>query len=372
MARFLSSIIVLSLACGGHSGATAGTTPSTSAEGLPAELDRIRAVATSPVSESSGAELDEAWRAIEAMGDGAIPGLREALAGAADEPDFFVVDVAHLLLLRSQTEADMDAIFAALATVDYDDPVVHAGWNDLFRMFHTIAVGGDERILAEIDRGFLTANETVAFPVHAMFDVSIEFQLMWLYGAFGTVGETHVASLLRSPPEGADLATLIGLLAWIGTERSVPAVERVAASSRDGEVVTTAVGFCLTMGGPPGLAAARRLAGNLPGGEGEELAGFADRVETVARRPAEPATPLSADEARAQLEQIVANRSHADIEDPGPLLASELDDDALIEGLVRGRAAILGRLSDEAIEEVEVMNIVLQRAQFRHFADAAG
>lgn len=339
-----------------------------------AHVEAIRAV--KPVKDPEemkrfNTRMDEAWAYFNAHRDVSVPILLRTVAAelkARPRNDLVLLDAGYFLYLHGGT-AERDIARTALFAVDPAAEIVRWNGRELFGFTHAVAVEGDPRLLAWLDRAFLRGTVTAFIPQHAL-QLDETLVCVFLYGVHGRDSEVHLAALLSDPSVAR---RALEVLIWLGSPESDKAVEAFMRAHGDYASFTRAAAFLMRLGGPAGRSAM--------------LAVNRERLEPAARsyydkiRPAVEAVTYEAirkplreipgearlddAEVRRRLTAMIANDGRDDRTSPLAVLDSGLPRAFLVEELRKVRQAALHRISDEALTDVEVTNALINALHYR-------
>lgn len=347
------------------------------------ELTRIRRIGKTGAGENAdatNATLDAAWRVFDENGEAARSIIRDQITAEMSKKapnGFFLVDTGFFLVQKSERPEDAKLAAQALLAVDGSQLAVQQDHDSVFRLAYRLAIRGRREILPAIDRLILSPDSSVGVPQHAML-LDPTLQSVFVYGALGPEVESHLAKLLSAP--GVPHARVMEVLNWLGTEASVPSARAALLAEPTKEMAQRVVGYMMRVGGPAGRQALLDLGPHgLSPDAWQYLQGIrADvRQQTVQTLRGElsadspnGSTPskipkLSDAQVRARLDRMYANDGVDDETEPLSVLDSSLPKDELVQRLTAIRSKMLHRLSDEALSDVEITNVLLNAVQYR-------
>jgi hypothetical protein len=325
---------------------------------------------TSPeqLSDSLSDELDANYRAVVAEGTAGRRVVREAVLAEsklARPNSFFLLDMGHLLV--GESCADSAVAAAAYRAIVPSDPVVRMGSQDLFEFGRALSARGEANMLPASLRMALGAEGAVSVPAHAM-TLDATLQGAFLLAPYGRAGE---AALAASLDQEASRDRVLEILGWIGSPASTPAVVRTLRADRDHPTFVRALSFLMSLGGAEGRRAVQSVElGILAEGDRPLLVEAQEAVRTLSfeklrqRVPGGGSVP-PARELRERFARMIANQGRDETFEPSYVLDSDLSRDELSEWLQATRAAQLRRLSDEALSDVKITNMLLLVLSFR-------
>ncbi len=263
------------------------------------------------------------------------------------------------------------AMAAAPVVTDFVEPAADANVTQVFDRARESAVRQDARALAFIDRAFLRKDVRLYVPQHAM-KLDSTLASVFLYGPYGERGETHLRELLRVETDPAIARRIVEILIWIGSPASVPVVRRVGETWTDYETFSRVMTFMMMSGGPDGPAAMREVRAETLDGKAQaywaKQRGDLDHASFATWRSLMPESELrasSAELARRTLAQIEQRKGLGEDEPPLFLMDAPVPAAEMIASLTRSRSLMLQRLSDEALSEVKVLNVLINTLRYR-------
>lgn len=355
-----------------------------------AQLRAIKAEADEQTLAGYNKQMDEAWKFFNANKKAVLPVLRRELTaelGAARPNDMILLDIGYFI--RRQDEASDQALGKrALFRLDPAAATLRKNQQELFMFAHLVAPEQDPEVLPFLDRAFLRRDVSLFIPQHAL-RVDPTLACVFLYGINGKAGEAHLGALLAdasvSGPGAADPAVanpalinkIIEIMIWTGSRDSVPAVKAALLSRRDYDTFVRATAFMMTLGGPEGRAIMLSLDPRPYDAKArqyyEQTRSAIERVsyeqqvkglESISEQ-SQPAR-LGDAELKKRLSAMYENYGKDDQTSPLALLNSTLPKPYLADELMRIRARMFYRLSDEALDDVKVTNQILNALYYRH------
>jgi hypothetical protein len=278
------------------------------------------------------------------------------------------MDLGHFLRLQEDA-ADKELGKRAFLALDPKAEMVRWNTAQLFEFAHEVAEDGDPNVLPRIDAAFLRAPVEVFIPQHSL-KLDETLVCVFLYGPYGREGEAHLAALLDEAPLQRKI---LETLSWIGSPRSLSSVARAMAGRRDFETFTRATTFMMQSAGPEGRAFMLQVK---PGDYDEKSQQYYAKVRpaidktsfetfdsALARVPG--ANSLSDDEVRKHLQSMYQDYGREETMGPSAIVRSKLPKQYLIGEMEGIRARTLHRLSDEALSDLEITNVVINGLRFR-------
>jgi hypothetical protein len=331
-------------------------------------------VGSGPENNDENRRLDAAWKKLTARKSEILPILRQELAQETKKPVpdwFFLLDAAHFVQLNDVGHRDL--IVSALEKIDPDQPVIKANFEELFNMTFALEDGGepDPRLLVLIDRLFLLSDCQVFVPAHSL---TLKGSLLgaFLYGPFGQRGEEHLLTLIERSSKHTK--RIVGMLNWIGSPLSLDAIQKVLDHRPDATLFKMAIGALMRVGGARGREMALKIDPKELDEESRKYyreqrtamkaVSFEGVLRLYKKAAAGAATPRSAEDLEKQFTAAYeAGRSNA--LDPLAILMSSLPKETLAAKLIRVRGQMFRRLSDEAIDDVEGINEIIEAVLLR-------
>ena len=189
-------------------------------------------------------------------------------------------------------------------------------------------------------------------------------------GVHAQASEGHLRSLLA---DKALTRKVLEILIWIGTPDSVPAVREAMLADRNYETFSRGTTFMMKAGGPEGREAMLRLNPKDFDAQSQE---YIKRVlpmieatsfETLRKQfsTGRDLAPLTEDTLKKRLADMYENNGKDDTTEPSALLDSTLPRTFLINELLKIRARMFRRLSDEGLSDVVATNSILNALYYR-------
>lgn len=348
---------------------------------IAAELHRIRALGERSSIDDPHAvtsELDAAWKRLADDRAAAVTVLREQLSAELDRDSpngFFLADAALFLLASTTCEGDVEIASRAILAVDPSQPAVRSGHQTVFHLAYGLAKRGRADILPALDRLILVGDAVVQVPQHGMM-LDVTLQAVFVYGAIGPSTEAHLAALLSQPD--VPHMRIVEVLNWLGTEASVEEALRVLQARPTEPMAKRVVGFMMRVGGLSGRRTVLsldttpltpRAKAYVQGIRAQIGQDNPDVLSKQIRSAFGPGPSASDAEVRAGLERMAARNGVDDSVHPMAVIESSVPNEELIRRLVYLRSRTLHRLSDEALADVQLTNLVLNAVQYRSALD---
>ena len=300
----------------------------------------------------------------------------ELKQGTPDQ--YFMLDTALFLILKDDPKEDAqtreDLAIDVLTHIDPKARIIQDNFLQLVRLTHALAKLDDPRLLPQIDRIFLDADQGVEyFQAPHYVKLPAQSVRVLLYGATGPSTEDHLAKRLNDPAYEKYQRTFLALLVELGSERSVDAVKQVLDSKGDYERFSMAVTMLMRVGGPQGRDAvvnvktdhldARSLESHqriLAKVQKVSFEGLADAAKEF------DGTDVVFDDAELSKRLELYAESGVDREiNPSNVLNSGIRKVELLAQLKRIRSRTLWRLNQHALEDVYITNQVINAIQFK-------
>jgi hypothetical protein len=257
----------------------------------------------------------------------------------------------------------------ALFRLNPHPAVINENRKELFELTHAAAEDHDVRVLALIDRTFLNSDEKLFIPQHAL-ELDGTLVCLFLYGAYGIDSEPYIRTKLR---DRTVTNRVLELLAWLGSPDSVRQVGDAWSASPSYETFTRMTSFMMQVAGPAGRDFMLKIDPNeLDPKSREYLPKIHPAIQDMsfdairgqlARLPGDK--HLSDAEVKSRLDVMIASYGKDDRTSPVALLDSGVGADFLIGSLLKVRSLMLYRLSDEALSDVEVTNVIINGLRYR-------
>jgi hypothetical protein len=225
------------------------------------------------------------------------------------------------------------------------------------------------RVLDVIDRNFLTSDQKIFIPQHAL-QLDGTLVCVFLYGTYGGDAEPHLRAKLQ---DHSVTQRILELLVWLGSPDSVRQVGDVLSASPNYETFSRVTAFMMQAAGPAGRDFMLKLDPSKLDPQSREYmskihsAVQAMSLETIRGSLASfPGDKKLADaEVRLRIDAMIANFGKDDRTSPLAILDSGMGADSLIASLLKVRSRSLYRLSDEALSDVEVTNSLVNGLRYR-------
>lgn len=355
-------------------GGACAATPAEEVQSHVKYLREIRADDDNATIARHNRQMDAGWAYFKANKPQVLPLLREQLDQELRAPQrngMVLLDLGDYLTLNGIDDADRDKGAQALAAIDPKDPVVDANVQQLFEFARLVAARQDVRAFPLIDRAFLRKDVQLFVPQHAM-KLESTLASVFLYGPYGERGETHLRELLRVETDPAIARRIIEILIWIGSSASVPEIKRVGETWTDYETFGRVMTFMMMSGGPDGPAALREVRMETLDDKAQaywtKQRGDLDHASFATWHSLMPKSELrasSAELARRTLAQIEQRKGVGAEAPPFFLVDAPIPAPEIIASLTRSRALVLQRLSDEALSEVRLFNLLINTLRYR-------
>ena len=337
-------------------------------------LDTIKAIkadADEKTVAGYNKSLDEAWKFFNDNKASVLPVLRREISSElrrATPNDLLLLDIGYYLHLQPGS-SDKELGKAALFKLNPASEIVYLNQQQLFNFTYAVAADEDPRVLPFIDRAFLRQKMSAYVAQHSL-TLNETLVCVFLYGVHGQASEGHLRSLLA---DKALTRKVLEILIWIGTPDSVPAVREAMLADRNYETFSRATTFMMKTGGPEGRASMLRLNPKDFDAQSQE---YFERVrpqieatsyETLRKQfsTGRDFAPLTEDSLKKRLAAMYENYGKDDTTEPSAVLDSTLPRTFLINELLRIRARMFRRLSDEGLSDVVGTNSILNALYYR-------
>lgn len=335
------------------------------------KIKAIRADADEKTVAGYNKSMDDAWKFFNANKASVLPILRRELnleLKKATPNDLILLDIGYYLRLQPDS-SDKELGKAALFKLNPASDIVYVNQQQLFKFTYAVATDEDPGVLPFIERAFLRQKLSAYVAPHALV-LNETLVCVFLYGVHGPASEGHLRRLLT---DKAVNQKVLEILIWIGTLDSVPAVRDAMLADRNYETFNRATTFLMKAGGPDGRAAMLGLNPKDFDSQSQEyLARIRPMIEatsygllrtqfSMARDPAR----LSDDTLKKRLADIYESGGKHEPPDRSAILDSTLPRDFLIKELLRIRAQMFRRLSDEGLHDVVATNAMLNTLYYR-------
>lgn len=347
--------------------------------GILERLDLIRAINVTSDREvltRYSEELDEAWAFFRDNKEAALPILVRQLRAEHEkqEPnDYMLLDVGYFLYIEGEQDSlYREQALQSLYSLNPLDDVVRANQQQLFGFVHRVAQDRDPRVLEFIDRAFLRSRDSRVFISQHSLDLDATLVCVFLYGVYGQGAEEHLLTLL----DDSELVNpIIEVLIWIGSDNSIDDVKKAMVMHPNKDAFVRGLTFMMEIGGASGR---EFMLGLDLGPFDDESQQYFESVKKAIEDMSFEAyrdefvkyfgdSTLPADEVRKRLSDMYDNYGKDDNTSPAAVLLSELPKDFLIEELRKIRFRMFNRVSDEALSEVKVTNLLINALSFRTY-----
>lgn len=339
-----------------------------------AKLDQIRAirVQTDPKAlDIANRRMDDAWKFFTANKSRALPVIREQIAQELKHKqpnDLLLLDAGRFLYSNDGAAGKAIAVQALLA-LNPSSEIVRANYQELFNFAFSLSRDHDPRVLPFIGKAFLGSDDKIYIPQHAL---TLDGTLVcaFLYGAYGPDSETY----LRTQLVNKRLARrVVEVLIWIGSPASVSDIKAAFAASPDDEMFARVTAFMMQAGGPAGRAYMLSVdPKTLRPASRDYLAKVRGAVEASTFKSIRAGfvgipgdAHLSDPEVKIRLAAMIRNDGKDNRTSPLAILDSKLPAEFLIAQLAQVRAHSFRRMSDEALDDVQVTNALLNALYYR-------
>lgn len=340
-------------------------------------LDRLRAIYVTSDDDSLAnfnKQLDESWTFFNENKETVLPILAKQLSSerAKDEPnDFLLLDVGNFLLLEGREDKQYtDEAKEALFSLNPQSAIIQANFRQLFEFTHGVAADRDPRILSFIDKVFLYDPDCWVFiPQHSL-QLDATLICVFLYGVYGRDSEAHLNMLLD---DQTVVNRVIEILTWMGSPASLEQVKNATTARSDYETFTRVLGYMMRTAGPAGKEMVLGFDPAVLDSVSQEY--FAQVIEAVkvvtydALKSEFEGIPgdaeLPDEQVKKRLSVMYENYGKDDSTNPAALLNSSLPKEYLIEQLESIRFRMFHRLSDEALSDVQMTNILINTLRYR-------
>jgi hypothetical protein len=337
-------------------------------------IDQIRAIKSGQsheTMETYNRQMDAVWKFYAAHKPEILPILRAQLKAeiARDQPsDLVLLDVA--LFVHESDGAEGKALAQdALFRLTPRAAIVNENYKELFELTHAVAADRDRRVLDFIDKNFLTTQQTIFIPQHAL-KLDGTLMCVFLYGVFGTDVEEHLWARLQDPSVAKRVLELLG---WLGSPDSLRQVGNALTVVPGYDTFARVTAFMMQVAGPSGREFMLKLdPTKLDPQSRDYLAKIRQAVQGMsfeAIRSSLAQTPgdkkLSDAEMKSRIDAMIANYGQDERTSPLAVLDSGLRSEVLIPSLLKVRSRALYRLSDEALSDVEATNAVVNGLRYR-------
>jgi hypothetical protein len=337
-------------------------------------IDQIRAIKAGQnheTMETYNRQMDAVWKFYTSHKPEILPILRAQLKAeiARDQPsDLVLLDVG--LFVHESGGAEGNALARdALFRLSPHAAIINENYKELFELTHAAAADRDRRVLDFIDKNFLTTQQTIFIPQHAL-KLDGTLMCVFLYGVFGADAEDHLRAKLQDPTVAKRVLELLG---WLGSPESLSQVGNALTASPGYETFARVTAFMMQVGGPAGREFMLKLDPNkLDPQSREYLAKIRPAIQgmsfeanrgSVAQAPGDK--KLSNAEMKMRIDAMITNYGQDERTSPLAVLDSGLSSDVLIPSLLKARSRTLYRLSDEALSDVEATNAVVNGLRYR-------
>lgn len=339
-----------------------------------AKIGQLRAISTvagsKPTAEYNN-QMDATWKFFNKNKNEVLPILARELEAemANTKPsDLVLLDIGYFLAIQNNDPYKKIAK-RALFTLTPSAEVIQWNFQELFNFTYGFADDRDPKMLEFFDKVFLTTDKNAFVPQHAM---TLDGTLMcvFLYGKYGPESEVHLRRLLADPKLRN---RVIEILVWIGSAASLSDIKGAMAANRDHETFLRATAFMMGVGGPDGRAVMLGTETNgLAPKSKEYFNGIAQAVkessfDTACRslKSLPGYKKLTDEQVQARLQAMYKNFGKDVDTHPMAIVNSGLSKNYLISELIKIRARMLYRLSNEALDDVQITNALMNALRYR-------
>ena len=337
-----------------------------------AQLRGIRANASTEQIDLYNKQMDAAWRLYFSDKKQTLPILRARLereVAAAQPSDLVLLDLG-LFVHENDDEHGKALARNALYRLNPRADIIDANLQELFQFTYAVAKTHDPQVLPLIASFFMTATGKVSVPQHAMV-LDGTLMCVFLYGVYGEESEAAVRAALS---DKALAPRALEVLTWLGSPASLNAAAATLEASPDYATLTRVVSYMMRTAGPAGRAYVLALdPARFDAQSSTYLASIRDAVsKTSYARYKEEVAQLSEQqqmpdtEVAARLDAMIKNAGRDDQFSPVTILNAGLPRDYLIAQLEKNRASALRRLSDEALDDVQVGNVLINALRYKN------
>jgi hypothetical protein len=338
------------------------------------KLDHIRAMQagqSKEVTKIYNQQMDEAWQFFTANKQQVLPILRKELKAelAREHPnDLLLLDIGFYIHQNDGAEGQaigLDALFH----LNPRAPILSENISELFDFAHVAAEAHDPRVLPLIERAFLTTDQKVVIPMHAL-TLDSTLICVFLYGSYGPDVEGVLKEKLKDQSLGK---RILEVLVWLGTPESMPEVREALAASPTYETLIRVTSYMMNSAGPAGRSFMLSLAtAEFDSRSQEYLKKLHPVIEDTSFKSIRKSfedlpgdKKLSEAEVMRRLDAMSRNHGKDDQTNPIAILDSGLSSEVLIAELIKVRNRILYRVSDEALYDLQATNIVINGLRYR-------
>jgi hypothetical protein len=337
-------------------------------------IDQIRAIKegqSHETMETYNRQMDAVWKFYTSHKSEILPILRAQLKAeiARDQPSDLVLLDVGLFVHESDGVEGKALARDALFRLNPRAAIVNENYKELFELTHAAAEDRDHRVLDFIDKNFLTTQQTIFIPQHAL-KLDGTLMCVFLYGVFGTAAEDHLRARLQDPSAAKRVLELLG---WLGSPDSLRQAGDALTAAPGYDTFARVTAFMMQVAGPAGREFMLKLDSNkLDPQSREYLAKIRQAIQSMsfeAIRNSLAQTPgdkkLSDTEMKLRIDAMIASYGQDERTSPLAVLDSGLRSDFLIPSLLKVRSRALYRLSDEALSDVEATNAVVNGLRYR-------
>jgi len=309
------------------------------------QLREIRAGASTEQINVYNKQMDSAWRLYNADKPNALPILRARLRQelAASQPSDLVLLDLGLFVHENDDEQGKVLARMALFRLDPKAEIIGANLQELFQFTYAVAKEHDPQVLGLISSYFLTTDGKVGVPQHAMV-LDGTLICVFLYGAYGPEAE---AALRAALSDQARSGRALEVLGWLGSPASVSEAGAALAAKPDYETLVRVVSYMMRQAGPAGREFVLGL----------DASRFDARSAAYLASIREAVSKTSYETYKTEIAKHVPD---APIFQPGAQRSE------LIARLEKKRTTDLHRISDEALGEVQIDNIMLNALHYQN------
>ena len=354
-------------------GWSAPVTSSTVEQETLVKLGQLRAVSTGPGSKPAAeynSQMDAMWKFFNENKNEVLPILARELEAEMTHTkpsDLVLLDIGYFLAMQNNSYKKIAK--RALFTLTPSTEIIQQNFQDLFNFTYVFVDDHDPKMLEFFDKVFLTTDKKAYVPQHAM-TLGGTLMCVFLYGKYGPESEVHLQRLISDPQLRN---RVIEILVWIGSTASLSDIKGAMAANRDHETFLRGTAFMMGVGGPEGRTVMLTTDTNGLAPKSKEYfngivkaikeSSFDTACGSLKRLPGYK--KLTDEQVKARLQAIYKNFGKDDDTHPMAIVNSGLPKNYLIGELIKIRARMLYRLSNEALNDVQVTNALINALRYR-------
>lgn len=317
--------------------------------------------------------LDENWKFFTENKHNVLPHLRKLIETeirSSNANSMVLLDIGSFIYL-SGANTDKNIGADALLKINPKGEIINRNFMQFFRFSHMVATSHGKKVLPLLDEVFLTTDQSVFIPQHVL-TLDATLMSIFLYGVISDEIDIHLAKLLDEPKKRL---RILEVLNWLGSVNSLTRVNRLLKNKIDDAAFQRILGINMRVGGKAGKHAmlsldAKNLSNNLRQNisniQGNIKKQSYENIYEQIKKMSEGAENVNDKELINRMDAMIENGRLDNKTSALSVFNSKIDKNILLSKLKKQRSHILRRLSDEALSEVKVLNLMINGLQFKN------